>query len=911
MPESQEKTVTLALDPSDAIGVGSPSQGTVTIAKSSVIPTQPTVGIPPVPSLPPAPGADLPLSAAISKLKISGGLTGDQTGSFKIGNDTKQVSFTKLYSVTVAITAAATNGTVDSITVTGGSQPLVIQCGGAANGTFQGNVQVASEGVLTLFATVSAKNDNGDTATASLPDGQEQILVVDRTPPSLAYTLPDRHSSTDDKDLVYLNGSTEGLNSVLRAGNRSNCWNASDFTIGATISSLCGLKTDGNLATISGPAAADLTVTVYAPTDTQPNYTISVTAPPELDESIEFGVDTDVLTDIIHPDSDHQFYDITETWKDPFKVKTYRGYYHFGLTLEDRCGNVLNTGDAELADLYEFKIWVDRTPPPAAVGMNVLNGNAETTIFATDDYPEVKSGGVASPLFRIARAPIDHVNKTSYIFSKNAWFVVSTYDAAEAWQEGTSPQDWMHVAYHHPTSLATLISPLPHIFAEGMPEIFKQANPNNPANEPDEKWVIESELTPFVLKRPIKNLTGGIMTESDVSGDDFGMGADDLIIHGPLHRATPQKINVIIRDAAGNYSNQASADQIKAQERLINVRRDIAFVSQDYNVTDIDEDGEEETIGVVKANPDQGPQYSDGSNYFNPKILTVPPSFRDDGALIYATLRHPDYVNIAADLHPAQGEDPGYDLPPEDEHKSYSPMVGIAPTAFEPNWLNLYHTRDFDFVGIMLGDYFAPYYFGVDTSNFSDVYQLYPNTPGTDETSGTIRYEQDELLPDIPTKDEWLLAMRRNWSKPWKMKADMQPGLTRAFDTSVHTGYHWGNAIKLTPDVAATGNVVTLRLGAGYIKADAFDKDGNITNAGNQSDLLSATDNSFKLVDTGNYLQIGGGLVVQAGITIIRGSDNHLMQRLVPDPNEPSLLQWLEVTVEIGRTSHLTCTMYT
>ncbi len=232
-----------------------------------------------------------------------------------------------------------------------------------------------------------------------------------------------------------------------------------------------------------------------------------------------------------------------------------------------------------------------------------------------------------------------------------------------------------------------------------------------------------------------------------------------------------------------------------------------------------------------------------------------------------------------------------------DDHWGFSPMVGIAPAVF------LYSRLGGPMAGGEMG--------------YSDLFQIYPNSGGEDQASGTIPYKQDTRVPVFPIGQQppEYLQLDMDFiasAQKWRMKRDMQPGLARAVDSNVHTGYHWANVAKVSPDVVATGNVVTLRVGAGYIRADRFDQDGKMVQAGNQSDFV-ADDGSYKLPsDEGEYVHIGGGLVVKASnnaddvnasdrITILRDADGKLRQRLVADAFEPSLLQWIELDVEIGK----------
>ncbi len=377
--------------------------------------------------------------------------------------------------------------------------------------------------------------------------------------------------------------------------------------------------------------------------------------------------------------------------------------------------------------------------------------------------------------------------------------------------------------------------------------------------------------------------------------DHVQLAIQDLTGIGQLIALTPNagvNARACIWRTAGNYSDQAAPDP--SWDRMMKVRKSIWF----HNVDAMFDLYGNQTLTIL-ASKDRGPQYSNEKNNAYPAMMTVPPSFKDDDASIPFTINHPDFTNLDSLFYPT-GTPHTLSTGYIDDHWGFSPMVGIAPAVFLDNTL----------FGPMAGG----------EMGYSDLFQIYPNSGGEDQASGTIPYMQDTRVPVFPINQnppEYLqLGMDFIASaQKWRMKRDMQPGLARTIDSNVHTGYHWANVAKVSPDVVATGNVVTLRVGAGFIRADKVGKDGKVAKAdeGNQKDFLDA-DGNYILPhgETGDYIQIGGGLLVQASdkpddvnasdrITILRGADGKLLQRLVPDPNEPSLLQWIELTVEIGK----------
>ena len=108
------------------------------------------------------------------------------------------------------------------------------------------------------------------------------------------------------------------------------------------------------------------------------------------------------------------------------------------------------------------------------------------------------------------------------------------------------------------------------------------------------------------------------------------------------------------------------------------------------------------------------------------------------------------------------------------------------------------------------------------------------------------------------------------------------------------------NLAKLSPDVAAVGNVVTLRISAGFLTPD------------NYQTYLVGNVLQLDYPDSSAYVKImdsdGDNLLVAAGadpsdptkITLLRDSNEHLKHRLIFDQGNPSLVQHYEMDVYIG-----------
>ena len=115
------------------------------------------------------------------------------------------------------------------------------------------------------------------------------------------------------------------------------------------------------------------------------------------------------------------------------------------------------------------------------------------------------------------------------------------------------------------------------------------------------------------------------------------------------------------------------------------------------------------------------------------------------------------------------------------------------------------------------------------------------------------------------------------------------------------TGFRWVNCIGLTPDVVAAGNVVTLRISAGFLGKDRF---------GGEFSWLNFNPDSVYL----HFVSSAGGDLTNEepdappqtkarAITILRDekTGDRAMRLIADDPANMTLVQTLEVKVEIGK----------
>jgi len=108
------------------------------------------------------------------------------------------------------------------------------------------------------------------------------------------------------------------------------------------------------------------------------------------------------------------------------------------------------------------------------------------------------------------------------------------------------------------------------------------------------------------------------------------------------------------------------------------------------------------------------------------------------------------------------------------------------------------------------------------------------------------------------------------------------------------------NVAKLSPDLVAAGNVVTLRVSAGFLTPDNYTTYlvGNVL----QLDQPSSA-GYVRIMDSGqNNLLVAAGTPPNdpTKITLLKDSDGNLQHRFFFDQGNPSLVQHLELTVEIG-----------
>jgi hypothetical protein len=270
---------------------------------------------------------------------------------------------------------------------------------------------------------------------------------------------------------------------------------------------------------------------------------------------------------------------------------------------------------------------------------------------------------------------------------------------------------------------------------------------------------------------------------------------------------------------------------------------------------------------------------------------------------------------------------PQGDPPHRGDQSIFSPGIINRPPSFQENppdqAFQIEHASIFapgewdDWMGV--GSAPAPWVFtGTEEGwGYADMVELFgPSNPeGFDpEFWGSDGYAEG-VIPATRGfhASEWGY-LHRDPESPFSL-AECAPGLGRVIvpctsidDISLRSGHHYMNVAALTPDVVATGNVVTLKVsagflepedhGAGALRLENFEANGDYVRfvGPNGTDLTAwaPKDSRAKLDET--------------MITILRMSppagatrSDTLMQGLVPySPADASLCQTLEVTVHIG-----------
>jgi hypothetical protein len=322
----------------------------------------------------------LPPTAPHVSLTIASGLTGKQ---HEMIND-EDLHFTKKDEITVTVSTLSSLGTISDVTLFSSDGQSIPVSGGSVT------LPTPSEGRFELTATAVATNA-GQSVSGST-DGPV-ILIVDRTPPRLRHTLPQRywpadinqqanpppevplrHSLTDDRDLVLLNKNIEADNKELREQRFLNVFDRAGFTGEAVVDDVSGLNKDvGQLVVARDETGANvsLTLTVRAPVNAERGdpQTVLVEGFTKLPDSVEY----DQVVESVH-----------------------RGRHTLRVTLEDRAGNRLENHD-------EYCLWVKRQPPTAKLGIRLSQEGAASENDETQLSP--------------------------------ARFIVATSDTLEAWQD--------------------------------------------------------------------------------------------------------------------------------------------------------------------------------------------------------------------------------------------------------------------------------------------------------------------------------------------------------------------------------------------------------------------------------------------------------------------------------------------
>jgi len=238
---------------------------------------------------------------------------------------------------------------------------------------------------------------------------------------------------------------------------------------------------------------------------------------------------------------------------------------------------------------------------------------------------------------------------------------------------------------------------------------------------------------------------------------------------------------------------------------------------------------------------------------FSPTVLNVPPSFREnpEQPFRFVSTRMEQFeLNIAPKTY-YNFFTSGYNLPLYRQLFFLKSFMHFTQTPIDPNA--------------------DPY--GYDTLHL---------------TEGTI----SATRPNLGYYYNWAPGVEFDLKK-------VDPGIFGLAEYS--SPLHTNTAIKITPDIVATGNVVTFRVSAGYLGLN------NLTEFffKNKPKLDPTKYDYIRFV-----LKDGGDVtgdpaetnaeVRATKITLLKNSDGALQQTLIFDQNDPSLLQHLELTVEIG-----------
>jgi len=499
--------------------------------------------------------------------------------------------------------------------------------------------------------------------------------------------------------VVFINGSQAGVNVGLRAHGH-NCYAAGELNITAEIVDFSGASVKADAVREGRFVQADTRIVNLSITEKEElSYAsaqqMTVQTPGDLEEALKYD-----------PES-------------PFNITNYRGRHEFHVRMRDRCGNELDTravhagngtgGDGlpltsdeqeEILERNAFRIWVDRTPPPAAAG----HVRYESKVAIPEK--EALEGGVAYK-----------------VFATKAYYVVSTHDAVEAWQDQEDLEHWLFKAYRTPCAL--------------------------PAQS--EYPIAAGEISPWLLREPV-DLEGGTT-------------------HSASHFNPPiAQIRVKFRDSAGNFSAWHS----------------VPAVTDPY----FDNDG----------NPDNGPpsradvpQFlaeapAETDRDFSPRVVTVPPSF----------------VRI---------DDPG--------HPVGQPfMVQHATGDCEPSGYVALGIAPVKFINTAFG---CGTYYG-----YTDLLGVCGTADGR-RMNGTIKGQATRTADDI-FNSRWDSS---GDDEPWDFR-NADPGWARVVDYEIHSGYRWTNAVKMRPDIAATGSVMTLRINGGFIRPEQLAQFAQIVDVGGQ-----------------------------------------------------------------------------
>lgn len=388
-----DETVILTLGTGTGYTVGPTSTGTVTIHDDPLVGGGASGG-----------GGNFVLQVNDVRVDDSS-LTGDKQGT--LNGD--RVYYTNKTSILISADVSISGGTLDSLTFTArsGASQYSQQ---AAGGISSASLDLPDEGRFELSATAVAQ---GKTAVSN--STPKIIIIVDRTPPHVVYTTPSVYSvSNDDSKTVFLNGNNAGVNQQLRTRGY-NCYESTLAVLGdiddiSGVSSASGVTNQAFLHDQNDLQRAACSVTVQDPTLATDPQRIQVQALPDnasIPESIVFDSQTNYDT--------------------AFNILQINGAYTFHIKLTDRCGN---TNDSRASDgVGAFRIWKDKTPPAVAAGQNYVHKITKVpTLSSTGDHSQL-------------------------VVDNDLYSVVSTFDAAELWQDSESDANWMYKAYFTPTWL--------------------------------------------------------------------------------------------------------------------------------------------------------------------------------------------------------------------------------------------------------------------------------------------------------------------------------------------------------------------------------------------------------------------------------------------------------------------------